>query len=235
MMHRMDSHESEGWGVDSDDELLEGVGLGIGHAQEPGLVPGLAPASGQGLVSEPAPGKGSGQKLHVKNREEIARLTTMVQCNSMFESLTVQQKDYLFQRMTYRIIPSGDIVIKEGDEGDEMYLVDYGIFVVLKRDESAHDYGVNREVFRYTTSGATFGELSLMYGGKRGATVRAVTEGGLWVVDRKAFRKTLMRSKPEGIIEVEIRRPFNTSYCECYCECYCDCSYIVLPSICYLF
>ena len=49
-----------------------------------------------------------------------------------------------------------------------MYLIDSGDFAVLKKDE---DTGVHQEVFRYTTSGAAFGELSLIYGEKRAATV----------------------------------------------------------------
>ena len=61
--------------------------------------------------------------------------------------------------MTYRTTHAGEVIIKEGEEGDEMYLVDCGVFAVLKRDESSHDCGVNQEVFRYTTSGASFGEL----------------------------------------------------------------------------
>ena len=79
--------------------------------------------------------------------------------NAIFQSLSIQQKDKVFQRMSYRTIPAGETVIKEGDEGDEMYLVDYGVFAVLKKDESVDGCGVNQEVFRYTTSGASFGEL----------------------------------------------------------------------------
>ena len=48
-----------------------------------------------------------------------------------------------------------------------------GSFTVLKRDDS----GVSQDVFKYTSSGSAFGELSLMYRQRRAATVRALTDG----------------------------------------------------------
>ena len=61
--------------------------------------------------------------------------------------------------------------------------------------------GVHQEIFRYTTSGAAFGELSLIYGEKRAATVRALTGGALWVLDRKAFRGVMMRRSGGSLLQ----------------------------------
>jgi CRP-like cAMP-binding protein len=52
-------------------------------------------------------------------------------------------------------------------------------------------------LIRYTTGGGInpcFGELALMYGKPRAATVRADTVGALWAMDRKSFRSILMKS-----------------------------------------
>ena len=65
--------------------------------------------------------------------------------------------------MTLRKVLAGETIIKEGDPGDEMYIINNGNFTVFKKDES----GVSQEVFSYTTSGAAFGELALMYRQKR--------------------------------------------------------------------
>ena len=62
-------------------------------------------------------------------------------------------------------------------------------------------FGVYQEIFRYTTSGAAFGELSLIYGEKRAATVRALTGGALWVLDRKAFRGVMMRRSGGSLLQ----------------------------------
>ena len=65
--------------------------------------------------------------------------------------------------MALRHVKVGETIIKEGDHGDMMYIVDHGEFNVSKRDED----GVNQAVITYTTSGVAFGELALMYRQKR--------------------------------------------------------------------
>ena len=41
--------------------------------------------------------------------------------------------------MTFRKVVAGETVIKEGDPGDEMYIIDNGTFNVFKRDESGEE------------------------------------------------------------------------------------------------
>jgi Cyclic nucleotide-binding domain len=51
-----------------------------------------------------------------------------------------------------------------------------GEFDALKKGEN----GAETVVFTYSSFGATFGELSLMYGKPRAASIRATTDGQLW-------------------------------------------------------
>ena len=69
---------------------------------------------------------------------------------------------------------------------------------MFKKDDS----GVSQLVFTYNTVGSAFGELSLMYGKKRAATVKAQTDGALWTIGRQAFRAVLMRRKQEGLLKL---------------------------------
>ena len=46
----------------------------------------------------------------------MERISQMVKANFMFQSLSAQQKDQIFQVMTYRIVKAGDTVIREGDK-----------------------------------------------------------------------------------------------------------------------
>jgi serine/threonine protein kinase len=78
-----------------------------------------------------------------------------------------------------------------------MYIIDSGEFEVLKRD----DNGLNQSVFTYTTDGAAFGELSLMYGKPRAATVRAKSDGALWSIGRLAFRAVLMKKRTSNLLK----------------------------------
>jgi hypothetical protein len=74
-----------------------------------------------------------------------------------------------------------------------------GEFNVLKRDKETQEDNI---VFTYTTDGATFGELSLMYGKARAASVIAKTSGKLWVIGRAAFRAVVMKGSTEGMLKI---------------------------------
>merc|ERR1711991_1216420 len=96
-------------------------------------------------------------------------------------------------------VEEGQRVIKEGDLGEEMYIIDQGEFTVHKRDEN----GMNQLVYTYTSSGATFGEQSLMYGKPRGASIKAKTQGKLWSISRKAYRAVMAPKRvATGILSI---------------------------------
>lgn len=82
----------------------------------------------------------------------------------------------------YRMpIKAGTSVIKQGDMGDNLYVVQSGEFHVFVSDVRVAIRG----------QGTCFGELALMYNTKRAATVTAVTDSVVWVVDRFTFRKII--------------------------------------------
>ncbi|CAE7689181.1 unnamed protein product, partial [Symbiodinium microadriaticum] len=132
-----------------------------------------------------------------KTPEEMNRISEMTKANFMFQSLSSQQKEQIFQVMSLKQVKAGEMIIREGEEGDEMYIIDSGHFEVLKRDENA----INQCVFTYTTEGAAFGELSLMYGKPRAASVRAKTDGTLWSIGRLAFRAVLMKRRTVNLLK----------------------------------
>ena len=132
-----------------------------------------------------------------QSAEEMRRITEMTKANFMFQSLSSQQKEQIFRVMSLKRVKAGDMIIREGDEGDEMYIIDSGKFEVLKRDENA----INQCVFTYSTEGAAFGELSLMYGKPRAASVRAKTDGTLWSIGRLAFRAVLMKRRTVNLLK----------------------------------
>ena len=79
-------------------------------------------------------------------------------------------------------VKKGDVVIRQGDQGDWFYVVDEGEYAVTLEQN-----GKDVEILRYTTQGGAnpcFGELALMYSKPRAATVTAVHDGVLWAMDR---------------------------------------------------
>ena len=103
--------------------------------------------------------------------------------------MTSKQKKDAVSCMEKVLCKDGDIIIKQGDEGDKFYIVDSGTYDVRVRD----DEGVMQTVFQYETPGAAFGELSLMYGKPRAATVAATSSGQLWAINRIAFRACMLK------------------------------------------
>ncbi|KAF6771030.1 hypothetical protein AHF37_10277 [Paragonimus kellicotti] len=80
-----------------------------------------------------------------------------------------------------------DKIIVQGDDADNFYVIEQGTFHAFVRDEEGQD----KQVCVYTNKGY-FGELALMYNAPRSATVIAQTDGKIWCMSRKAFRKFVL-------------------------------------------
>jgi len=124
-----------------------------------------------------------------KTKEEFDRLAVLTKANFLFQHLLPSQLSKLYSVFEKVQVEKGDIVIKQGDQGDKFYVVDKGSYEVTVRGED----GIIHVVMTYTEGGSSFGELSLMYGKPRAATVTAVESGVVWALARPAFKSMLMR------------------------------------------
>jgi predicted acylesterase/phospholipase RssA/CRP-like cAMP-binding protein len=93
-------------------------------------------------------------------------------------------------------IHGGRVLFRQGDVGDALYLVVSGrLRVVLERaDHSGIDRTI-REVMR----GETVGEMALITGGSRSATVVALRDTELGILSREAFAQLLER-EPRSVL-----------------------------------
>merc|ERR1711936_1081416 len=80
----------------------------------------------------------------------------------------------------------GEVIIQQGDEGDNFYIIDTGEVGIYVNGEKVVQIG----------EGGSFGELALIYGTPRAATVKASTSSDvkLWGIDRDSYRRILMGS-----------------------------------------
>lgn len=130
-----------------------------------------------------------------KTAEVRLRIEHAVKDNLLFRNLDVDQRAAVIDAMFEKKVMVDEEVIRQGDEGDYFYVIESGQFEVVKDGEHVV----------YLGPGETFGELALMYGSPRMATVRAVSssllkgssvssaitlkdEHVLWAVDRTTFR-----------------------------------------------
>jgi len=82
-----------------------------------------------------------------------------------------------------RAIQPAEVIIREGDEADNFYLIVEGVVEVTQARPDGRGTRVLREMGR----GQFFGEIGLLSGIARTATVTAVREGKLVVLGRDAF------------------------------------------------
>lgn len=129
---------------------------------------------------------------HRKTWEEEAHIERALHDHFLFRKLTDSQCHVLLDCMQRIEVQPGDVVVKQGGEGDCFYVVGSGEFEVLATQEETNGE-VPRVLHRYTAEKlSSFGELALMYNKPLQASVHAVTSGTLWALKREDFRGILM-------------------------------------------
>jgi rhodanese-related sulfurtransferase len=125
----------------------------------------------------------------------------------------------LLQHIEVIAVWAGDIIIREGDEGDYYYLIDAGRAQVTRRA-----VGVDR-VLADLKAGDVFGEEALVTAAKRNATVTMQSNGVLLRLGRQDFLDLLQepllhkvgyaqarQSVAEGAVWLDVRHPPEYRY-----------------------
>ncbi|NXM61921.1 KAP0 kinase, partial [Illadopsis cleaveri] len=137
------------------------------------------------------------RKVIPKDYKTMAALAKAIEKNVLFTHLDDNERSDIFDAMFPVTYIAGETVIQQGkchsvyiiffsfslgDEGDNFYVVDQGEMDVYVNSEWATSVG----------EGGSFGELALIYGTPRAATVKAKTNVKLWGIDRDSYRRILM-------------------------------------------
>eukprot|EP00123_Amoebidium_parasiticum_P013631 comp22068_c2_seq1/m.32138 comp22068_c2_seq1/g.32138 ORF comp22068_c2_seq1/g.32138 comp22068_c2_seq1/m.32138 type:complete len:355 (-) comp22068_c2_seq1:787-1851(-) len=144
-----------------------------------------------------------GERVVIPKTPEVAmQIFNACSNNLLFRNLEKEQRMEIFDAMFERKCAPDETVIRQGEEGDNFYVIDSGVFdVYISKD------GQPAKKVVELGPGDSFGELALMYSQPRAATVKARTEAVLWAVDRVTFRRILMdttsrkRRKYESFLE----------------------------------
>lgn len=117
-----------------------------------------------------------------KSNEARNRIRTVITSNILFKNLDEEQLEDLIDEMFEVRLKPDEVIIRQGDDGDNFYVVDSGELYVLYKDVVVATIGV----------GKGFGEIALMYMCPRTATVKAKSDVILWGMSRATFRRSLM-------------------------------------------
>ncbi len=89
----------------------------------------------------------------------------------LFESLTKDARDFITSRLRAEHFAPGEVIVRQGETGDSLYIIESGLVKVTKREKD----GTSHELARFQ-SGDYFGEMSLLAGQPRSADITAITD-----------------------------------------------------------
>mmetsp|Transcript_16252 Transcript_16252/g.23521 ORF Transcript_16252/g.23521 Transcript_16252/m.23521 type:complete len:245 (+) Transcript_16252:44-778(+) len=121
------------------------------------------------------------------NSEETAQqVKDLMRPNVLFSHLSEESLLKLARATECIEAKAGEVVVKENEPGSSCFFVEKGN-LECKVLERGH-------VCNYQ-SGSSFGEVSLMYGNLRGATITAVEDCCLWKLERTVYKKVVLQDK----------------------------------------
>lgn len=120
---------------------------------------------------------------HPKSDTTKDRLRTRLLQAFMFNALDEKELAIVIDAIQEVQCKVGDVVIKEGDAGDCMYVLEEGALNCTKVFKG----NTEPTQLKVYQPGEGFGELALLYNAPRAATITATAESTVWRLDRDTF------------------------------------------------
>lgn len=125
-----------------------------------------------------------------KSDEERKKLAEDVKGVFILRVLEREEMTKVMDAMYSKFAEKDEVIIRQGDTiAENFFIIAEGVYEALVSFDSKEP-----EVVKTYNNSGSFGELALMYNVPRAATIRAVTDGRLWVLDRETFRKIVLKS-----------------------------------------
>jgi small-conductance mechanosensitive channel len=142
------------------------------------------------LRLQPEQGKGSGAEAF--EREIMAELRAM----DFLRDLRDEELRLLLPEVTVLKFGAGEVIVREGDQGESLYLIRDGtveVIALAADGQQVHIRDLKRPAF--------FGEIALMTGEPRNATIRARNDAELLELSRDGFTE-LFKAHPETAAKI---------------------------------
>ena len=121
--------------------------------------------------------------VNAKTAEQKERILSKLNVSFLFSSLDPHEKEIIMLAMKVVEIKAGDRFIKQGDQGDDLYVVDSGKLDCFKKFPNEP----NEKYLLTYGPGDAFGELALLYNSPRAASIVAKENSVLFSLDRESF------------------------------------------------
>jgi len=116
---------------------------------------------------------------------DALRICEFLRPIDLFKTLTPRQLTDVAEEMTKRHYAAGEIIMREGEPGEEFMLISEGEVEVIRAEHEVARLG----------PGDFFGEVALISGEPRNATVVAVTEVDTYVLGKTDFQTAIATSQ----------------------------------------
>ena len=155
--------------------------------------------------------------VYPKTEDQLQRIRAYIAPdNFIFWDLDEEQLSGVLNAMKETHVKAGTVVIRQGDQGDYFYVVESGLLHCFIADSAKYrserdghlDHGESEgapldsaafhpnfgNLVQKCEPGSSFGELALMYGHPRAASVVAIQDSTLWSLDRITFRTIILKA-----------------------------------------
>ena len=117
-------------------------------------------------------------------RSDVLHIKNAISTNEFLQNvLKGDHLNMIVDAMYPREIHEGEVIIEEGEPGNHLYVSAGGTY----------DVYIQNKLVNTITGNRVFGELAVLYNAKRMATIKAASDGALWVLPRKIYQQTLVR------------------------------------------
>lgn len=124
------------------------------------------------------------EKQAPSNQQEVEAISQV----EAFGPLSIAATNQLADALTNAEAAEGEVVVRQGEPGDDMFLIRSGVF----------DATVDGEQVRTMQQGDHFGEIALLFNAPRTATVQCVRAGSLWRLRREDFLRAVTGNATSG-------------------------------------
>ncbi|KAI9574528.1 cyclic nucleotide-binding-like protein [Boletus coccyginus] len=150
-----------------------------------------------------------------KTPDQLRRIKASIANNFIFRDLDEEQETGVLNAMQERHVDKDAVVIRQGEVGEYFYVVESGLFHCYIHPEPlpptwlTDNPSMSSQVDKFLQPGYhpvygrkvmeckpgnSFGELALMYGHPRAATVQAIEPSTAWALDRITFRTIILKA-----------------------------------------
>lgn len=129
-------------------------------------------------------------KVIPKSADQKHRILQRLEKAFMFSALDEREKNIVIDAMQEKHFKPDEYVIKQGESGDHLYVVDSGQLDCFKKFKPDQP-DTHLKIYQ---PGESFGELALLYNCPRAASIKAKTAAVLFELDRETFNNIVKDS-----------------------------------------